>query len=125
MTRAKENCDLFCSKCDYDDREEGTCCICGGEFKEWGNNPSPLVTTSCTRCCNVCNYEYVLKMRTFHSEIIKNARDGKSYTAKVSFDASGKGYAKYKKSCDEAMAVFLASEEGQKYLSQFANSTQH
>jgi len=48
---------------------EGKCCICGGEYTQWGNNALPLKDG---RCCNLCNGEYVLPAR------IQNMEEGKS-----------------------------------------------
>jgi len=107
---AKENCNLMCSACDYELRETGTCCICGGEFENYGNNPSPIYTTECTRCCAVCDFEYVWKMRGFIHKVLERARAGKSFKAKIRFDADGAAYAEYKKSADAAMEEWRATE---------------
>lgn len=38
-----------------------TCCICGKEVIEYGNNPYPIKEEG--RCCSKCNFEKVLPMR--------------------------------------------------------------
>lgn len=40
--------------------EKKICCLCGREFKEWGNNAQPL---SDGRCCNECNNSRVIPAR--------------------------------------------------------------
>lgn len=40
-----------------------TCCICGGTFKGWGNNPEPVVNEEGARCCDACNSEFVIPIR--------------------------------------------------------------
>ena len=40
-----------------------TCCICGKEFKGWGNNPYPVVKDEDARCCDDCNMEFVIPAR--------------------------------------------------------------
>ena len=40
-----------------------TCCICGGEYKGWGNNPWPLSKSDDERCCDYCNGMYVIPAR--------------------------------------------------------------
>lgn len=39
------------------------CCICGGEFTGWGNNPYPVVKDEDAQCCDACNSERVLPAR--------------------------------------------------------------
>ena len=36
------------------------CCLCGGKFEGYGNNPEPLVTTEGQRCCDECNSKVIL-----------------------------------------------------------------
>ena len=36
-------------------KEKHICCICGEEFKGFGNNPYPLVKEEGARCCDECN----------------------------------------------------------------------
>ena len=38
-----------------------TCCLCGGEFEGYGNNPSPLKESG--ECCDRCNAEKVIPAR--------------------------------------------------------------
>ena len=42
------------------------CCICGKEYKGYGNNPYPVgwdVFSEEDRCCNECNMKYVIPAR--------------------------------------------------------------
>ena len=41
----------------------GTCCICGLDFSEWGNNPEPIKSFEEGQCCNWCNEKYVIPTR--------------------------------------------------------------
>lgn len=41
--------------------ESYTCCICGGEFDDYGNNPYPYEDEG--RCCKECNLKYVIPAR--------------------------------------------------------------
>lgn len=45
--------------------ETGTCCLCGGTYTHWGNNPDPLCNPydMISRCCDKCNAEKVLPAR--------------------------------------------------------------
>lgn len=45
------------------EEREYTCCICGGKFKGWGNNPYPVVTDEDARCCDDCNAMRVIPAR--------------------------------------------------------------
>ena len=38
-----------------------TCCLCGGEFEGYGNDPTPLKESG--ECCDRCNAEKVLTAR--------------------------------------------------------------
>lgn len=38
-----------------------TCCLCGGEFGGYGNNPAPLKDSG--ECCDQCNAEKVIPAR--------------------------------------------------------------
>lgn len=38
-----------------------TCCLCGGEFDGYGNDPAPLKESG--ECCDRCNAEKVLPTR--------------------------------------------------------------
>ena len=40
--------------------KEGKCCICGGEYTQWGNNALPLKDG---RCCDICNNTIVVPER--------------------------------------------------------------
>lgn len=40
-----------------------TCCICGKEFKGWGNNPYPVNKDEDARCCDDCNSAFVIPAR--------------------------------------------------------------
>lgn len=48
---------------DDDYAETGTCCLCGGEYTHWGNNPYPLSENPNDRCCDVCNATKVIPAR--------------------------------------------------------------
>ena len=45
--------------------ETGKCCLCGGAFTHYGNNPFPLcdAATRDLRCCDVCNCYKVIPAR--------------------------------------------------------------
>ena len=43
--------------------ETKTCCLCGTEFTEWGNNPEPIKSFEEGSCCNWCNDKYVIPAR--------------------------------------------------------------
>ena len=36
-------------------QKEGTCCICGNQYKWGGCNPDPLGDPLVDRCCHECN----------------------------------------------------------------------
>lgn len=38
-----------------------TCCICGEKFIGFGNNPYPVKKEG--RCCDECNWKYVIPAR--------------------------------------------------------------
>ena len=38
-----------------------TCCLCGGEFEGYGNNPAPVKESG--ECCDRCNAEKVIPAR--------------------------------------------------------------
>jgi len=44
------------------------CCICGGTFTGFGNNPWPLVNDEESRCCDDCNFKYVVMARLVNSQ---------------------------------------------------------
>lgn len=39
------------------------CCICGEKIEGMGNNAWPIVNDERKRCCDTCNYTYVLAAR--------------------------------------------------------------
>lgn len=43
--------------------KEGTCCLCGGRYTLYGNNPWPLADGEDKRCCNPCNALKVIPAR--------------------------------------------------------------
>ena len=38
------------------------CCLCGGKFEGWGNNPEPLRQSN-LKCCDDCNMKFVIPAR--------------------------------------------------------------
>ena len=40
---------------------KNTCCLCGGEFEGYGNDPAPLKDLG--ECCGRCNAEKVIPAR--------------------------------------------------------------
>ena len=44
-------------------KEEHICCICGKEFKGYGNNPYPVNKEEGARCCDECNDKVVIPAR--------------------------------------------------------------
>ena len=53
----------------YDLPETGVCCLCGGKYTEYGNNPDPVCTIPDARCCHKCNWERVLPARGYNPGI--------------------------------------------------------
>lgn len=51
-----------------------TCCICGKEVKEYGNDPWPIKEEG--RCCNYCNWTVVLKERNRLSKLNREKDNG-------------------------------------------------
>ena len=45
--------------------QAGTCCLCGGDYYNFGHNPAPLVDINDTlsRCCSDCNADKVIPAR--------------------------------------------------------------
>ena len=43
--------------------ETGICCLCGGVYDHYGNNPWPLVEDDAARCCDRCNQDKVIPAR--------------------------------------------------------------
>lgn len=44
--------------------ETGTCCLCGGQYERFGNNPWPASNIDYgERCCHECNSNKVIPMR--------------------------------------------------------------
>jgi len=43
--------------------ETGKCCVCGGQYERYGNNPWPASTIKGERCCHECNDKTVIPMR--------------------------------------------------------------
>lgn len=39
------------------------CCLCGKEFKGYGNNPEPIKSSKTGKCCDKCNQERVIPAR--------------------------------------------------------------
>lgn len=52
------------------------CCICGGYFRGWGNNPDPIPANKDARCCDICNMTTVIPARiALRNEIRERSRD--------------------------------------------------
>lgn len=51
-----------------------TCCICGKEVKEYGNDPWPIKEEG--RCCSYCNWTVDLKERTRLSKLNRENDNG-------------------------------------------------
>ena len=51
-----------------DKKRNYTCCLCGGKFEGYGNNPYPLAGKN---CCTACDYNYVIPVRELMSELEK------------------------------------------------------
>lgn len=61
-----------------DDSETKICCICGKEFKGWGNNPWPVKEDGV--CCDECNQNEVIPARLEKSNLndsLSEEQDGK------------------------------------------------
>ena len=43
------------------------CNLCGSEIVGYGNNPEPLSSHPSERCCDLCNFAYVLWARRMDS----------------------------------------------------------
>lgn len=45
--------------------KNGKCCLCGGEYTYYGNNPSPFFADDIenNRCCNLCDNTKVMPAR--------------------------------------------------------------
>lgn len=50
------------------------CCICGKEFEGYGNNPYPLADGEDKRCCDECNWAYVIPARLAKLESLRAYR---------------------------------------------------
>ena len=49
------------------------CCICGEEFKGYGNNPEPYMSAeNGERCCDACNAHFVIPARYNQMEVERN-----------------------------------------------------
>ena len=55
----------YCTLIDYYEsgRQKHTCSICKKEFVGWGNNPYPVTKGEHDRCCDDCNYQFVIPAR--------------------------------------------------------------
>ena len=45
------------------EEKKKVCCICGKEFRGWGNDPWPVNKRRNTVCCDECNVTKVLEAR--------------------------------------------------------------
>ena len=54
--------------------ETGVCCLCGGAFRLYGNNPYPLCDASDydSRCCHKCDKEKVWAAREILDRVISS-----------------------------------------------------
>lgn len=50
------------------------CPICGRLFKEFGNNPEPVMPSKDGKCCDACNMAVVIPTRLFISERINSVK---------------------------------------------------
>lgn len=57
-----------------DVRKEGTCCLCGGRFEHYGNNPWPLADDEDDRCCDKCDAEKVIPARFLYADFIRKLK---------------------------------------------------
>lgn len=55
--------------------EIGACCLCGGTYLHFGNNPSPLCDEDddSSRCCDACNWRKVIPARSRQAEQLRKA----------------------------------------------------
>jgi hypothetical protein len=51
------------------------CCICGKIIKGFGNNPWPVKTGEEDRCCDDCNWEFVIPARLINLQRKKNKKE--------------------------------------------------
>lgn len=51
------------------------CCICGKTFKGFGNNPYPVKTNPEDRCCDTCNWDFVIPARLLKLRRKNNKED--------------------------------------------------
>jgi len=58
-------------------KQSFTCSICEQKTHGFGNNPDPVVTLPEARCCDSCNWDYVIKARIMMMGIIQAARSPK------------------------------------------------
>lgn len=55
--------------------EIGVCCLCGGTYTHFGNNPYPLCDEDddSSRCCDACNWRKVIPARSRQAEQLRKA----------------------------------------------------
>ena len=55
--------------------ETGVCCLCGGTYTHYGNNPYPLCDEDddSSRCCDACNWRKVIPARSRQAEQLRKA----------------------------------------------------
>lgn len=53
-----------------DGQETGVCCLCGGEYTLFDNDPYPLCDENdySSRCCAICNWKKVIPARLQKAE---------------------------------------------------------
>lgn len=75
------------------------CCICGKECEnEYGNNPDPFVKLEGARCCDACDYAYVIPMRIRLA--VEARRQAEKKTEKVSVRLSKEELQKLDSICE-------------------------
>lgn len=63
----------------------GPCCLCGGRYELYGNNPDPLAKRG--RCCRDCN-QIVVQARIAQAGFVKLAKASAMERAKARAKAS-------------------------------------
>lgn len=62
-----------------DFNKEGKCCLCGGNYKNYGNNPFPFFQSDKeARCCTICDRAKVIPARMLMMQIEKERFTGEA-----------------------------------------------